>query len=129
MIIDTHSHLYLDTFKEDLDQIIERARKKEGESICLPDISGDSIDAVFALCDEEPDLFYPMLGLHPVYVKDDYEEELRKIEARLDEREIYAIGEIGSDLYRGREYKKQQEKAVQHQCEWALDRDLLIVIH
>src|SRR5690625_8013450 len=93
MIIDTHAHLYLDTFKEDLDQIIERARKKEVESIYLPNITSDSIDAVFTLCDKEPDLFYPMLGLHPVYVKDDYEEELRKIESRLDEREIVGNGE------------------------------------
>src|SRR5690625_1122642 len=129
MIIDTHAHLYLDTFKEDLDQIIERARKKEVESIYLPNITSDSIDAVFTLCDKEPDLFYPMLGLHPVYVKDDYEEELRKIESRLDEREIFTIGEIGSDLYRGKGFKKQQEKAFHHQCEWALERDLPIVIH
>lgn len=129
MIVDTHSHLYLDTFKEDIDQIIERARNKDVGSIYLPNITSESIDAVFALCDKEPDLFYPMLGLHPVYVKEDYEEELRKIEARLDEREIFAIGEIGSDLYRGKDYKREQEKAFHRQCGWALDRDLPIVIH
>lgn len=129
MIIDTHAHLYLKDFEEDIEQIIERAKAIEVKSVYLPNIDSESLEAVFDLCDRYPDMFYPMAGLHPVYVRRDFREELRMIESRLDEREIFAIGEIGTDLFRNREYRTEQEEAFHIQCGWALDRDLPIVIH
>ncbi len=129
MIIDTHAHLYLDEFKSDIDQVVSRAQDAGVKEVYLPNINSKTIDSVFELCDRFPDFFKPMLGLHPVYVKENYMEELEAIEKRLDERPLIAIGEIGSDAYWDKQFLKEQEEAFDIQCRWAIERDLPIVIH
>ena len=129
MIIDTHAHLYLDEFREDIDEVVGRARDAGIEEVYLPNINSQTIDALFGLCDRYPDFFQPMLGLHPVYVKSDFRSELEAIERRLDERPIIAIGEIGTDAYWDTGFIAEQEEAFDIQCSWAVERDLPIVIH
>lgn len=129
MIIDTHAHLYLEQFNPDIDEVVKRARDAGVEEIYLPNISSKTIEPLFRLCDRYPEFFKPMLGLHPVYVKEDFRRELEIIESRLDERPIIAIGEIGTDAYWDDRFLPQQKEAFDIQCEWALERNLPIVIH
>lgn len=129
MIIDTHAHLYLEEFRADIDQVVDRAKDAGVAEVYLPNIDSNTVDALFDLCDRFPDFFKPMLGLHPVYVKADFRTELEKIEKRLDDRPIVAIGEIGSDAHWDQSFLKQQDEAFSIQCRWAIERDLPIVIH
>ncbi len=129
MIIDTHAHLYMDKFNQDIDQVVKRAQDAGVEQVYLPNIDSGTIDGLFDLCDRYPDFFKPMLGLHPVYVKDNYLSELDAIERRLDERPLVAIGEIGSDAHWDKGFLKEQEEAFDIQCKWAIERSLPIVIH
>lgn len=129
MIIDTHAHLYMEKFSADIDEVVKRAQDAGVEEVYLPNIDSGTIDALFALCDRYPDFFKPMLGLHPVYVKENYLSELEAIERRLDERPLVAIGEIGSDAYWDKQFLKNQEDAFDIQCKWAIERGLPIVIH
>src|SRR5690606_7064696 len=129
MIIDTHAHLYLEEFRSDIDQVVNRAREAGVEEVYLPNINSETIDDLFDLCDRYPEFFKPMLGLHPVYVKENFRSELDKIEKRLDERPLVAIGEIGSDAYWDTGFLKEQEEAFDIQCNWAAQRNLPIVIH
>ena len=129
MIIDTHAHLYLDVFQSDINDVVERARDVGVESVFLPNINSKTIDPLFRLCDRYPDFFKPMLGLHPVYIKEDYLHELDIIERRLDERPITAIGEIGTDVYWDTSFVEEQKEAFNIQCRWAIERGLPIVIH
>jgi TatD DNase family protein len=73
MIIDTHSHVYLDVFKEDLSEVVERAKSFEVGKVLLPNIDEASIEPMLALCKDYPDFFYSMIGLHPCDVNDDYD--------------------------------------------------------
>lgn len=129
MIIDTHAHLYLEEFQADIVDVVNRAKETGVEQVYLPNIDSKTIDDLFRLCDRFPDFFKPMLGLHPVSVKADYRTELELIEKRLDERQLVAIGEIGSDAYWDTGFMEEQEEAFDIQCQWALERDLPIVIH
>lgn len=129
MIIDTHAHLYMEKFSTDIDQVVKRAQDAGVEEVYLPNIDSGTIDDLFKLCDRYPDFFKPMLGLHPVYVKDNYLSELETIERRLDERPLVAIGEIGSDAYWDKQYLENQKDAFDIQCNWAIERGLPIVIH
>ncbi|GAA5221076.1 TatD family hydrolase [Membranihabitans marinus] len=129
MIVDTHAHLYVQQFEEDIEDVIARAVAAGVEKIYLPNINVDSIDNLFNLCDKYPQMMFPMLGLHPGEVKANYREELSKIEKLLDLRKIYAIGEIGTDAYWDKTYLKEQEDAFNIQCQWAIERNLPIVIH
>jgi TatD DNase family protein len=54
---------------------------------------------MFALCNQFPDNCFPMMGLHPTSVKENYEEELQKLKPFFGQRKMYAVGEIGIDLY------------------------------
>ncbi len=70
-----------------------------------------------------------MMGLHPTSVKENYKEELKKIENLLIETKFFAIGEIGIDLYWDKTFKNQQEDAFRYQIDLAKKYNLPIVIH
>ena len=130
MLIDTHSHLFLEEFAEDLPQVMERARNAGVSSIFMPNIDSTTIDALLSVCAKYPDLCYPMIGLHPTSVNETYEQELAIVRERLSAPNYFvAIGEIGLDLYWDRTFLKEQLLVFERQIEWALEYELPVVIH
>lgn len=129
MYIDSHTHLYLDAFKEDQDEMIRRAQDAGVKSMLLPNIDSHTLDAMYSLVDSYPGICFPMMGLHPTSVKENYLEELKHIESQLDKKGNIAIGETGIDLYWDRTYLKQQEEVFHTQIKWAMELDLPLVIH
>ena len=130
MLIDTHSHLFLEEFAEDLPQVMERARNAGVSSIFMPNIDSTTIDALLSVCAKYPDLCYPMIGLHPTSVNETYEQELAIVRERLSApNHFVAIGEIGLDLYWDRTFLKEQLLVFERQIEWALEYELPVVIH
>ena len=128
-MVDTHSHLYANEFVEDLELVLERSRVAGISKIYLPAIDSHSHTQMMNLADKHPNYCLPMMGLHPCYVNEQYESELTIVRTWLDKRPFAAIGEIGLDFYHSVEFKAQQEKAFQIQIEWALEKELPIVIH
>ncbi len=126
---DTHTHLYLNAFDEDRDASVTRAIDAGVTTMVLPNIDSSSIAPMLALCDRFPENCFPMMGLHPTSVKENYREELRKVEDALDKREYIAIGEIGIDLYWDKSFFNEQKEAFTTQLEIALDLDLPVAIH
>ncbi len=129
MFIDTHAHLYLHQFEDDLEQVIARARKSGVGRILLPNVDLNTIGPMHQLEEGYPDLCIAMMGLHPCSVGVDFEKELREIEKWLSKRSYLAIGEIGIDLYWDKKHLSNQLEAFRIQTTWAHDRDLPIVIH
>jgi TatD DNase family protein len=70
-----------------------------------------------------------MMGLHPCYVKEDFEKELQIVEDNLNKSKFLAIGEIGMDLYWDKTFTAQQEEAFLFQCQLAKKHNLWIDIH
>jgi TatD DNase family protein len=128
-LIDTHSHLFLHEFDSDRDQVILNAQQNGVEKVLLPNVDGSTIIDLLRLVEKYPDYCYPMIGLHPTSVTEDYKAELKKIENWLDKRKFIAIGEIGIDLYWDKTFKTQQEEAFRYQTELAKKYDLPVVIH
>jgi len=128
-LIDTHAHYYSPEFKEDLIEGIHRFKENNITKVLLPNIDLESIDPMFALCRDFPDTFYPMLGLHPGYIKEDWEQQLDQIYPKLKNNDVIAIGEIGMDLYWDKTFIEEQKKAFEIQIDWALEYKLPIVIH
>ena len=129
MFIDTHTHLYSSKFDSDREEMIERAKTVGVELALLPAIDRSSHEAMLTLEKDHPEFCVAMMGLHPVSVGDNFEEELETVERYLNQREWVAIGEIGMDLYWDKTYQRQQEEAFLRQCEWAIAQDLPISIH
>jgi TatD DNase family protein len=129
MIIDSHAHLYSEQFDDDIDTVIQRALTNGVQKILLPNIDIDSIQPMLALCEQRPETCYPMMGLHPCSVSENFEADLQAIWAALNTKDIVAIGEIGIDLYWDKSTLDFQRRAFRLQVEWAKKLGLPIVIH
>lgn len=128
-MVDTHSHLYSEEFLEDIEEVLQKSAAAGISKIYLPAIDGHSHQAMLDLADKYPETCISMMGLHPCYVDDRFEEELSIVHKWIEKRSFAAIGEIGLDFYHSVEFKAHQEKAFQVQIEWAIEKDLPIVIH
>jgi TatD DNase family protein len=128
-LIDTHCHLYLDEFKSDIAEVIDRARAYGVSKFYLPAIDSKVITDMLDLEKLYPGVCIPMMGLHPCSVKENYLQELAIAEEWLNKRPFVAIGEIGLDFYWDKTFTSQQYEAFRIQMQWALDRNLPIVIH
>jgi TatD DNase family protein len=128
-LIDTHCHLYLKEFAEDIDEVIQRAEIEGVEKFFLPAIDSSVLKDMLQLEKKFPGKCIAMMGLHPCSVKDNYEDELKLAEEWLVRRRFGAIGEIGLDFYWDRTFEKQQYEAFHRQIEWALHYHLPVVIH
>lgn len=127
LMVDTHSHIYGPEFDEDRNEVIARALKAGVEKVLLPNINEESISRMMAVAKEHPGVCYPMMGLHPEDVKDDWIQVLDRMERQLDG--MIAVGECGLDFYWDSTYRKEQIEAFERQICWARERDLPLVIH
>ncbi len=134
--IDTHTHIYLDEFSIDIETVINHAIEHNIDTFLLPNINYNSLDKVKLLCDKYPSNCYPMVGLHPCDVKENYKQELEQLKSvalnsssYFEKNNLVAIGEIGLDYYWDKSFIPFQKEAFRTQIEWALALDLPIVIH
>ena len=128
-LIDNHTHLYVEAFDEDRDQVIEKAIAVGVERFYLPAIDSTYTARMLDLEKKYPDHIRLMMGLHPTHVKENYKEELLHVEQFLAKRNFAAVGEIGIDLYWDKSFLKQQQEAFDAQISWAKEKELPIVIH
>ncbi len=129
MFVDSHSHIYSADFSLDRDEVITRALEAGVERIVLPNIDSSSIKPLLDLTDTLPGLFFPLVGLHPTSVKEDFRKELQILEYWLGKRKFYGVGEIGIDLFWDKSFLEEQIEAFNTQIVWAQNKNLPIVIH
>ena len=127
--IDTHSHIYDTGFQEDMDAVMVAAKLVGIEKIYMPGIDSTCIDDMMGMETKYPGFCIPMMGLHPCYVKENYQEELAIVEGWLTKRKFAAIGEIGLDYYWDKTFAKEQQLVFEKQMQWGLDYGLPINIH
>lgn len=144
--IDTHAHLDGEEFRDDLPQVIERAKDAGVGAIFIPGINAASVESVMRVCRNYPDYCYPMIGLQPEEVRGDWKEVLKMMKDKLDanlhqdknssdvnaldnEPSYIAIGECGLDFYWSREYEKEQLAAFEEQVKWSVETQLPLMIH
>lgn len=135
--IDTHAHLNGKEFREDLPQVMDRARKAGVAKIFLPAVDLASVDGVLEVCEAYPHYAYPMIGLQPEEVRSDWSKVLTEMKACLRSdletnhkpRTFIAIGECGLDFYWSREFEKEQLAAFEEQVQWSVQTQLPLMIH
>ncbi|WP_308757435.1 TatD family hydrolase [uncultured Bacteroides sp.] len=129
-LVDSHSHLFLDEFRDDLPQVIARAQAAGVTHIFMPNIDSTTVEPMLRVCEEYKGYCFPMIGLHPTSVDAGYKKELAVVAERLAMPDNYvAIGEIGIDLYWDRTFLKEQLLVFEQQVQWALEYGLPVVIH
>ena len=129
VITDTHCHLYVEAFEQDLDEVISRAVDQGVSRFFIPAIDSGYTQAMLDLKENYPDLVFLIAGLHPTHVKENYKDELEHVKALLGKGDYCAVGEIGIDLYWDKTFYREQQEAFRTQIRWAKENSLPIVIH
>ncbi len=130
-MIDTHTHIDAEEFDIDREDTILRAVQRGVDRLFLPAIDLASSRRILSICQSNPGICFPMLGLHPEEVRESWSKDIDDImalEKETDER-VIAVGEVGLDYYWSREYEKEQIEALEKQVEWAIERKLPLMIH
>ena len=127
--IDTHTHIYIDDFNDDREEVVRQAIAAGVDTLLLPNIDVESIVQVKRLTQQFPQNCRPMMGLHPGYVDANWKEALAAIEKELFAGGYIAVGEIGMDLYWDKTFVEEQKHVFAQQVKWAKELRLPIAIH
>lgn len=128
-MIDTHTHIYLEDFAGEQDEVVRRAKDSGVSSLILPNVDLSTVPALLATVAMYPDYCRAAMGLHPTSVDAGYREALAETERLLSEGDYCAVGEIGIDLYWDKTYLREQQDAFAVQTRWAMARRLPVIIH
>ena len=129
-MIDTHTHLFVEEFAEDLPLVVQRAKESGVEQVFMPNIDNESLEDMLRVCAQYPGYCFPMLGYHPTSVDaSSFEKVLRMKENLVPGHPFIAIGEVGLDLYWDKTYLHEQQLVLEEQIQWALEWELPVVIH
>ncbi len=128
-LVETHAHIYLKEFANDLSEIIDRAKEVGVERIYMPNVDHTTIDSMLEVAAKYPDFCIPMMGLHPCSVAKNFENDLYEVEDYLKKGGFAAVGEIGTDLYWDKTLWSEQQEAFKIQAGFATQFDLPLVIH
>ena len=128
-ITDTHIHLYSDEFKSDLPELIKSAGTLGVERFFLPNIDSTSIAGMLDMEKMYEGKCFPMMGLHPCSVKENWNEEMKIVEDWLSKRKFAAVGEMGIDMYWDKTFIEEQKMVFNKQVELANHYRRPIVIH
>ena len=129
LLTDTHTHLYYETDEVKQAALLQRCFDQGIDRLFLPNVDVASISRIDELVSRYPENCFAMSGLHPCEVREDYAAVLAEIKSSIPARKIYAIGEIGIDLYWDKSTLNYQQEAFAEQISWAKEMGLPIVIH
>ena len=128
-LIDTHTHLYLPEFDSDRDEVVVNAVRNGVTKMLMPNIDIRSSVPMMNAVERYPGLCYPMIGLHPTSVKDDYLLQLAELEKMMVKSDFVAVGETGIDLYWDISFYKEQVESFRYHVKMSLRMDLPLVVH
>lgn len=134
MLVDTHTHLYLEDFENGGADAVRRAIEAGVRHMIMPNVDIDTIARLNELALMFPENISIAMGLHPTEVREEYFENLAIIETLIKndaatQRRYVAVGEIGMDLYWDKTYRTQQADALERQLALARQLDLPVIIH
>ena len=133
LFIDTHAHLDGAEYDDDREKVMARAKEAGATKVLIPAIDVPSCHTVLDTCRQFPGFAFPMLGLHPEEVKDDWLSQLDAIWQIISQPDVLpsvvAVGEVGIDYYWSREFEQQQVEAFERQVQWAVELQLPLMIH
>ena len=128
MLTDTHSHIYLEEFDADRDEVVARSLRVGVSTIFMPNVDSSTIERMHQ-AEDRYSCCKSMMGLHPTSVKENWREELAIIQSALFSRKYVGVGEIGIDLYWDKTFLSEQKEVFTRQIQWAIELDLPIAVH
>ena len=129
-IVDTHSHLFVDEFKDDLPEVIARSKESGVSQVVMPNIDDTTVEQLLRVSSAHAGYCFPLIGLHPTSVDRDYAQRLSRVRHWLEVSDIFiGIGEIGLDYYWDATFRNEQLLVFKEQLRWAAERNWPVAIH
>lgn len=135
-IIDSHTHIDFDEFKEDRNDVIQRAHNTGVDKIIISSTVSGRWSLIKNICEQNKFRCYPAYGLHPMFmgqhkINSDYD-DIDNLKEWLNQNYSVAIGEIGLDFYieeADEKNKKKQIELFNAQLDVASEFKLPVIIH
>jgi len=127
-LIDTHSHIDLEDFSDDLEAVVENAANFGVKKIIVPSVDRTSFDKVIQLTNDYENVFCA-LGIHPTEAKNASLCDFESMEKLSENPKVVAIGECGLDYYWDKTYIDEQKKVFLKQIEIAKKLQKPLIIH
>lgn len=128
VFVDTHCHLNLNLFQDDLPEVLDRAGLLGVERILVPGVDLETSRRAVLLAEEYPNLF-AAVGVHPNDAATWTGSSLAELRALARSPRVLAIGEIGLDYYRNFAPPQLQKEILMVQLDLAKEVDKPVVIH
>lgn len=125
---DTHCHIYLDHFKDDLPEVLDRAAEAGVKRIIMPSIDYNSLEAMNRLSHKNI-TFFKMAGVHPCEINNSRCNLEASLLAYSSAKDIVAVGETGLDYYWSTDFIKEQQVSLKLHCKVAKTLNKPIVLH
>lgn len=126
---DTHAHIYVKEFENDFDNCISRNIQSGVKRVFVPNIDETTISLLKTKCEQYPEICFPMIGLHPCSVTQNWEAQLKIIYDEFISYKFYGVGEVGIDLYWDKSTFNIQKSTFIEQAKWAIQYNLPVSIH
>ncbi len=124
-MIDTHCHINMKDYDQDIDQVILEAKQAGVEKLLVIGMDTYHNQRAIELAEKYSGL-YATVGLHPVDVN---EGTLEGIEPLFSHPKVVAVGECGLDFYHTTDNKDLQIEMFIKQIELSIEYDLPLVVH
>lgn len=128
MLFDTHAHLNLPQFADDLDDVIERAKRAGVSEIVVVGFDEKTIERALELVDRYSCL-YAAIGYHPIDAIEMKDEHLSMLERLSSHPKVVALGEMGLDYHWDKSPKDVQKDVFRKQIRLAKKVNMPIIIH
>jgi len=127
-VIDTHCHIYLDQFRNDIGQVLDRAYDAGVRAVLMPAIDFDSLSEMEGV--SHPGIrFYKMAGVHPCEINGDRPDLEKLLMDRVSSDHIVAVGETGLDYYWSTDHINEQQHSMRLHCRAAKMVRKPVVLH
>ena len=127
-LIDTHAHLEMRHFSEDLPGVIHRARNNGIMAVLTVGVDLPSCRRTLQIAEMHQDIF-AILGVHPHHAANVPEKDLVEIQQMAQHTKVRAFGEIGLDFYRNLAPPRVQRERFRQQIAMGRNLNLPLVIH
>jgi TatD DNase family protein len=128
LITDTHAHLYGESFRGDLEEVLARARAADVGRMVIVGTDVESSKAAFETCSLAAGLF-PTAGIHPHDAKDSATEARDEIARLCRRQECVGVGETGLDFFKMHSPPEDQRENFRWHLELARELGKPIVVH
>ena len=128
MLVDSHCHLNMPDFSEDLDTIISNARCNKIDGLLTICTELNELQELKEISKKNRNIWYSG-GIHPNNIKENLNDELEVMKNFVSDENFIAIGETGLDYFYANPKKEIQKDSFIKHISLARELNLPIIVH